>query len=611
MKQEFDTKTIEMFGLDIVMPSIEERVAEATEAIAALFRAGHPVVCAFSGGKDSTVVASITLNAAAAFTKAGGKPLVIFTTGDTLVENPEISEHYQSELAKAREFGKKHGFRVITKVVSPTYASSFQLSILSGRALPSWAGTRGDCSVDFKIQPQRAFRRKLFRQLKEKHWLEPVTLLGTRMEESTRRALHMKARGDRADVPVRNKDNELVLCPLALWATEDIWEFAGMVTSGLWSAFTDFQETMRIYSHSAGTSCAVVADAIHEGASAKKGGCGARHGCWSCLQAEDKSLEAMIEFDERYAYARGLNRLNKFLRNIRYDWNSRHWVGRTVRAGYIAVQPDTLHPRVLRQLGQFMIQLDWDEEQRAGLAREKPKFRILPEDMMLAIDAMQSLNGVAKPYQIWADYRDIRSGRVRYDIPDIEPVKPTELPAARFLYVGDDWDETADYMGLNGLRDPYYEGLTEGSPCAPELTVLKSGETAWDLQTGQSLDVDQESLFMLLDFEMENMLAKHDNGFFPGGITEAYKWYLQYGVLTISHSQQSEHDEVCRRTAYKDRLGLTLDYDINDLLTKSVSFADLPDAARKAWSHKGSTETSQTSFLDVLDHAAEELLQLA
>lgn len=611
MKQQFDTKTIEMFSLDVVMPSIEERVEEATQSIMALFRAGHPVVCAFSGGKDSTVVGALTLNTAADFARDGGKPFVIFTTGDTLVENPEIAEHYRNELGKAKAFGKKHGIRVITKIVSPTLASSFQMSILSGRALPSWAGTKGDCTVSYKVVPQRTYRRKLFRQLKEMNLAEPVTLVGTRFDESQRRAMHMKARGDRADVPVRNKDGELVMCPIALWASEDVFEYAGYVASNVWTAFTDFQECLRIYSHSAGQSCAVVADAIHAGAKVKKGGCNQRHGCYVCLQAEDRSLEAMIEFDPRYEYARGLNKLNKFLRAIRTDWSRRHYVGRTIRAGYIAVEPDTLSASTIRELTRYMLQLDFDEEVRATRAGEPPKFRILPEDMMLAIDAMQSLNGVAKPFQMWADYRDIRSRAVRYDIPEIEPVAKTNQPAARFLYVGNDWDETANYLGLTGLRNAYWEALTEGSGCSPKLTVLPSGETAWDVETGQSLAVDEESLMMILDYEMDAMLAKFDREHYPGSITEGYEWYVSYGVLTLSHSQQCEHDEICRRTAFKDRLGLTLDYDIEELLAKTVSFADLPDAARKAWAHKGSTETSQLSFLDVLDEAADELLQAA
>ena len=606
-----DTKTIELFRVDEVMPSIEERVESATAAIMNLFREGRPVIIAYSGGKDSGTVAALTLNTAAAYAAQGGKPFVILTTGDTLVENPEIVEHYHAELAKAREFGKKHGIRVHTKVVTPSLAASFQLSILSGRALPSWAGAKADCTPSWKIQPQRAYRNKLFRQLKNEKLPEPVTLLGTRFDESERRAMNMKARGDRWDTPVRNKDDELILCPVALWSIEDVWEFIGMVSSGIWSAFTDFQEVTRIYAHSAGTSCAVVADAIHEGAKAKKGGCGARHGCYVCLQAEDRSLEAMLEFDPRYEYARGLNKLNKFLRAIRYDWSRRHWVGRTIRAGYVMVQPDTLHPRAIRELTRYILQIDHDEEVRAGLAREQPKFRILPEDMMLALDAIQSLNGVAKPYQIWADYRDIRRGRVRYDIPTIDAVPKTEIPDARFLYVGEDWDETAHYMGLTGLRDAYMEALTEGSGCSPELKVLPSGETAWDLETGQSMTVDPESLCMLLDFEMDRMLEKFDNGYFPGGITEAYKFYVQFGVLGISHSQQSEHDEICRRTAFKDRLGLTLEYDIHDLLAKSISFADLPPKARKAWGHKATTDSSQTDFLAVLDEAADGLVEVA
>ena len=51
----------------------------------------------------------------------------------------------------------------------------------------------------------------------------------------------------------------------------------------------------------------------------------------------------------------------------------------------------------------------------------------------------------------------------------------------------------------------------------------------------------------------------------------------------LSHSQKLEHDEIARRTAFKDRLGLTLNYDINDVLVRSVSFAELPTAASARW----------------------------
>lgn len=73
--------------------------------------------------------------------------------------------------------------------------------------------------------------------------------------------------------------------------------------------------------------------------------------------AEDKSLANMVEYDERYAYAAGLQRLNRFIRNTRFDWSRRHWIGRTIRAGYIKVQPDTYHPRMLREMFRYMLQL--------------------------------------------------------------------------------------------------------------------------------------------------------------------------------------------------------------------------------------------------------------
>src|SRR3546814_6428815 len=60
------------------------------------------------------------------------------------------------------------------------------------------------------------------------------------------------------------------------------------------------------------------ADALMSGKN-KKGGCGARLGCWTCQQANDKSLETMIQFEPRYEYAKGLNQLNKFIRAIRSE----------------------------------------------------------------------------------------------------------------------------------------------------------------------------------------------------------------------------------------------------------------------------------------------------
>lgn len=601
-------QVIEMFSqseMAAMTLNIEERIAKAKAALTRLFEKNIPCVLAYSAGKDSSSCALLLLNAAKDFAAKGGKPFVVISNGQTLVENPEVSQLVDSELRKMKRYAEKHGIRLIISIATPGLASTFQVKILTGRGIPSYAGTSSDCVIDLKVQPQTSARKKLFRKLASEGLPEPVTILGTRFDESEERKAKMTARGDKDNEPVRNKDGEFVLCPIASWSTDDVWESIGLAASGVIDTYSDFTETKRIYSASMGTSCAVVADALYEGTRRpKSGGCGARHGCFTCMRVIDSSLENMIEFEPRYEYARGLNKLNKFIRAIQYDWRRRHWVGRTIRNGFISIQPDTFHPSTIRELFRYMLQLDKDERDRASDAGERPMFEILPTDMIIAIDAMQSLHGLARPFQCWADYRDVNTRGIRYDIPEIYATPKTPLPDARFIHVGENWDTNANGITWAGLRDPFVEAMTEDSPCAPALRINKHGEMVWSVPTESSFGINMESACMLEDMEMDRMLAKFDRGNHLSGITEGYKFYLQYGVLELSHAQNLEHDTFCRRTEHKQRLGLTLEYDIDELLAKSVPYSALPDDARKVWSFKASTATAQTGFWDELQPGA-------
>ncbi|WP_318828385.1 phosphoadenosine phosphosulfate reductase domain-containing protein [Burkholderia cepacia] len=592
-------QTVEMFLDAEARPTLDQRVERAIDALGALFVANRMVICQFSAGKDSGVVTSLALEAARRHAAAGGRPLVCVITADTLVESPEMVEHAHRELAKMEAFGRAHGFAVRVLVVAPSLATSWQLSILTGRALPSYAGTNSDCSVSLKIEPSRVGRNQLYREARKAGYAEPVVVLGTRLAESERRKAKMTARGDRADTPVRNSDGEYTLCAVADWSTEDVWEFIGEVASGLRSSYTDFAETKRIYAHAGNSSCAIVSDLTFEEASAgkrvRRGHCDARTGCWTCQQAEDRSLAEMIRFDQdRYAYAFGLQQLNRFIRAIRYDWSRRNWVGRTIRAGYVCVEPDTFGAATVRELVRYMLTIDRDERIRARRAGTQPKFQTLPLQMMIAVDAMQSLQGLAAPFAIWADYRDICRRGVSYRVPEIAPAPPAPMPEPLFLQVGNEWDDTADQW--TGFRDPLMEALTERSPCAPTILDLGDGKSTWSVPTGPRFDVDVESAAMILQFEADRLAAMHDRGFHPGGITTGYRWYLNYGALTLSHKQQLKHDEVARRTDFKDRLGLNLGHDVEQLAARCVRFGQLPDDARQAWGHKATTDGAQTIF---------------
>lgn len=564
-----------------ISEDIAALVAAAEESIYRIFQKGHPCYIGYSGGKDSSVVTDLVLRVARRVKADGGHPLVVVGTSNTLMENPEIVEHYTAEHAKMRAYARKHQLSLYTTIIKPTLASTWQVKVLSGRGLPSFPGASHDCTSDLKVAPQKRFRNKLFAQWKEQGLPEPVTFLGVRRDESTGRAARMQERGDNAHDPVRSKQGDLVLSPIADWSELDVFEHLGNVTNGLLESYSDFREVDRIYAHSAGSSCSVVAMDAYGARQSK--GCGARHGCHACQIAEDKSLEAMIEFDPRYAYAKGLNLLNKYIRAQRYNWSTRHWIGRTIQGGFVEIKPDTYSASFVRELTRYMLQLDYDEARRAQRAGEAPKFELLPLEMMIAVDAMQNINGLARPYQIWADYRDIHKRGIRYDIPEIEAFPPTPMPETRYLYVGNDWDDGSYSSRITGLRDEYVEALTADSPCAPQLKDLKSGQQVWDVPRDLEFKVDLEAALNIEDYEVERLLEEYDRGYVPGGIAAGYKFYARYGALKLAHNQLGKHDEVLRRTAFKDRLGLTLDFKPEDLLSKSISFDELPADVQRMW----------------------------
>lgn len=574
-------ETLQFHPTPPVTDPLAKMLALAEASIYKVFEAGRPLYCAYSGGKDSSVVADLSLRAAVRFKAAGGNPIIVVGTSNTLMENPEIYEHYVTELAKMEAFGAAHGLNLQTAIIQPSLASTWQVKVLSGRGIPSFPGGSSDCTSDLKIVPQNKFRKSLFKNWSKQGFPAPVTVLGVRREESVGRAARMRERGDSAIEPVLNKAGDLVLAPIADWTELDVFEHLGNVSNGLSTSYSDFKETDRIYAHSAGSACSIVAMDEHE--ARKSPGCGARHGCWGCQKAEDKSLEAMIAFDPRYEYARGLNKLNKLIRGTRYEWQLRSWVGRTIKGGYVEIKPDTYRPAFLRALTRYMLQLDYDENKRARAAGEQPKFSILPAEMMIAVDALQSLNGLAPPFQIWADYRDIYRRGIRYDIPEVIPVPATPMPQSKYLYVGSEWDDSTANHAWTGLRSDYMEGLCEDSPCMPALKELKDGTAVWDLPREMEFSVNSESAYMIVEFEIDHLLNYYDLGVNAGGITFGYKWYAQYGALTLSHGQLAKHDEVLRRTAFKDRVGLTMEYSVRDLLERAVTFAELPAGAKAAW----------------------------
>lgn len=574
---------MDLFYIKPVSVPIEERIEAAIGAILQLFMMDAPCVVPASGGKDSTVVLMLSLWAAERAIAAGKTPVLCILNADTGVEQPIVVQHVRQELALAKAYAEAIGVRVEVAIASPEISSSWLLRIVGGRAMPSFPESNSDCSTEWKVIPMQRLRKRLLARLQTETSAEPVTLLGVRFSESVTRGSRMKKRGDSATAPVRNKDGELVMAPIALWSTDDVWEALALVRSGVLRSYTDTEMLFQIYTDAGPTSCAVVNDAILDGEGSARGGCGARTGCWSCVKVKsDTSMENLLQKPE-YGFMQGLNDLRQFIVATQYDLSRRQWLGRTIKNGYVAVRPDSYHPRMMRELLRYVLTLQARENEEALRLGIDPRFQIITPAGLAGVEAMWSLNGFHEPFSAYADYHDIFNLGMRYEIPKLETFPKVEMPEPRFLYIGSDWDDDLNVDARwTGLRDPVGESLWEWSQCMT-TRELSNGRVVLDVNVTESFSVDEESAALLLDFELDRVLAMRSN-FRRLGYTQSYKWLLARGTIAPSRNQVAVHDRILRRTAFKERWGLLgPDYDHDELIRASEPMSAVPEDVLKAF----------------------------
>lgn len=541
---------------------MEQLVAKAISSIKEVMKR-FQVSVAWSGGKDSSVVLGLVMQAAVGMSKDGAAMRkILITHGDTTVENPEIHHYAQEEIHRIRRYAKEHDIPLDVLVARPALSESWQCRVIGGRALPSFPGTNHDCTTDMKIQPMNRLRKGFADQGPS----SIVTIIGTRFEESPQRAQRMRERGEAPETPWVGDDGSLYLSPIALWGMEDVWEYLGYCRSGHedYLTFSKFDDVFRIYADAAGSSCAVVGDLATKGQSKP---CGARTGCWCCTPiGRDKSLETMIETDPRYGYMRGLNRLQRFLVNTRWDLSRRNWLGRTVdSAGYVAIGPDVYSPLMLKQLLRYCLTLDAVEGEVARTSGFAPRFRIINDKTLLAIDAMWNLQGYHKPFEALRVFKDVVEHGNRYPVPDVMEFPKTTIPKTRWLHVGIDW---ADDTRLIGLRDPIAEAISEDSYCMG-TRATRDGRTVMDVNTSVAFDMDDDGVNDFFTFEFDRILDEADEGrrFGPTG---GYMYYARMGILSLAPQVVSTVDAILRRTWWKHEQGYFGQIDPQVLIDRSI-----------------------------------------
>lgn len=603
----------------------QERIDRAKGGLKMLLSAGRPVAAAYSGGKDSTVMVSLLLTAAVEFKEEGGVlPPILVTHANTGIENPAYQVVINHEIARIRAFAEEHELPVRVDIATPTLNDSWAVRIISGRALPTFANSSSrDCSVVWKLKPQERQRRMALKELAASG--NPCVLVGTRYEESASRAARMRERQE-TDIEiwqqeVRDKAGHITrienrMSPVAFWDDEDIWVYISQMKHGGVASYTDGQEVWDAYADGGGGGgCAVVGD---ESMKSSAKACGVRFGCGLCTAVgRDKSLESMIEADEKYGFMRNLNRLQRFLVDTQNHWNLRQWLGRSIdKEGFIAIEPDTYSPEMASFLLACCLTIDLEERVAAANLGIEPRFQLVSNQQLLAIDAVWSLQAYqARPFsaiKIWDQV--INQGR-RFYPPDVEGKRRADpRPERRYLWVGNYADTHEDSLPeFGGLIDPiaiaagvgerrdqavervrleikdrrdrgekvtirmeesmYASAVAEAGGCVG-VRQLDDGRLVMDMRSADMFEVDAEAAELFLAFEASRVLEEYhrDDRQAP---TRAYLYYAQAGIIATTPQHLSTVDEMMRRSRWKIRHDLhkTRRQDLLDLSISKVERA--------------------------------------
>lgn len=558
---------------------VEGKIERAERALTQVMRKGMPVCVSWSAGKDSSTVLNLLLSAASKMSERGESvPPIVVTHADTMIENPEMVLYARNEMTMVDEFARKHKLNVTIEISTPNLTDQWAVRVIGGRALPPFPGTNRDCSMDFKALPMKRLRKKVLKQL-EAHCAkgadrEPVVLIGTRYDESAERSRNMRERGE-SDIQIRRGVDEngrashLFLSPVAYWSSDDIWEYLGTARCGAIPAYSNFEDTFRVYADAMGQSCVIVAEDMSKSMKAAKA-CGARHGCSLCTAVgKDASMENMLSMDDRYAYMKGLNELRNFLAATRWDADRRSWLGRTINEGHIRVAPDAYSPNMMEELLRYSLTIDMQEQEasrRAGLSQ--PRFQLVNIEQLFAIDAMWSLQAFHKPFHALKIYDDICNKGHRFPVPELDTFPRWKDTPAKYLHVGADWDE-GEKNTYTGLRSVIHELVrSEGDGCMGNR-ILSNGKEVMSINTATMLEFDIEACFFILD-EIDELMAKHhDNP--RSNPTQAYMYYATLGCMTVKAGMEGEIDTMLRRSAFKVRQGLDGEIVPADLLARAVT----------------------------------------
>lgn len=251
----------------------------------------RPWIIGFSGGKDSTVLLTLTWLALKKIKEQTPVPFqlrrpIYVVCNDTLVENPIISSYVDEVLEQIQKAAREQDLPIFVRKTIPRLEDSFWVNVI-GKGYPVPNTAFRWCTEKMKIKPTARF---ITEQVDECG--EAIVLIGTRKAESATRARSIKKHeihGQRLTHHTLLK-NTFVYAPIKELMLEEIWYIINAIPSP-WGYDNSVLFNIYLNASADDYECpTVVTDKSH-------GSCGqSRFGCWVCtVVKDDKSMRSLIK----------------------------------------------------------------------------------------------------------------------------------------------------------------------------------------------------------------------------------------------------------------------------------------------------------------------------
>jgi DNA sulfur modification protein DndC len=315
-----------------------EDIAVLTQEVQDLYLFDEiPWVIGYSGGKDSTAILQLIWNAIASLPKSQHHKKIHVITTDTLVENPIVAGWVRQSLQGLQTAAEAKQVPIYPHLLQPITEDTFWVNLI-GKGYPAPRHQFRWCTSRLKINPANHFIREMVRANGE-----TIVVLGTRKDESTKRAAsmikHQVGRVRDRLSPNASLPNSLIYTPIEEWRTDEVWMYL-MQWQNPWGI--DNKDLFTMYrGATADNECPLVIDTSTPS-------CGdSRFGCWVCtMVSKDKSMEAMIQNDEEKEWLQPLLDIRNELdikddrekRDFRRIWGNVQLFERN-KNGEISVEP--------------------------------------------------------------------------------------------------------------------------------------------------------------------------------------------------------------------------------------------------------------------------------